>query len=100
MVNQIILIGRLSSEIKINDKNEQEFLLSVARKNKDGNEEYQTDIIPCISRFDNYSTIESQLKLNTIIGLKGRIEMIDNQISIIVEKLTFLSSSQKDDSFE
>lgn len=100
MVNQIILIGRLSSEIKINDKNEQEFLLSVARKDKDGNEECQTDIIPCISRFDNYSTIESHLTLDTIIGLKGRIEMIDNQISIIADKITFLSSKPKDDSFE
>ena len=98
MLNQIILVGRMK-EIK---KNETEsgkkmitLTLAVPRNFKNMNGEYETDFIPCILWNDIVKNAEEYLKPGDVIGIKGRIQMYKNNIEVICEKLTFLSSKKE-----
>ena len=98
MLNQLILVGRMK-EIK---KNETEsgkkmitLTLAVPRNFKNMNGEYETDFIPCILWNDIARNAEEYLKTGDVIGIKGRIQMYKNNIEVICEKLTFLSSKKE-----
>ncbi len=108
MVNQLILVGRLTRnpETKIleDGRKVSDVVLAVQRgfKNMDGN--YDTDFIK-ISVWEGLATaIESYCVKGTMIAVKARVqsykyELEDdkklNMLEVIAERITFLSSSQK-----
>ena len=110
MLNQIVLVGRLVYDIKVNKtdagKKVATITLAVPRsfKNKDGL--YDTDFIDCLL-WDNVDTNTSTYcKKGYIVGIKGRIQsriVTDNdqnnktEIQLIAEKVTFLSSKKEDE---
>lgn len=110
MLNQIVLVGRLVYDIKVNKtdagKKIATITLAVPRsfKNKDGL--YDTDFIDCLL-WDNVATNTSTYcKKGDIVGIKGRIQsriVTDNdqnnktEIQLIAEKVTFLSSKKEDE---
>ena len=108
MLNQIVLVGRLTREITVNksEKGSKVATISLAIprsfKNSDGT--YDTDFIDCVA-FDSIAenTAEYCTK-GDIVGVKGRVQsrVIEKEnkkeylIEIIAEKVTFLSSHSKD----
>lgn len=101
MLNQIIVVGRLVRDPKIkelnNDRKVATIVLAVHRSWKNSEGTYDTDFIPC-TLWDTIanSTLEYCKKGDTI-GVKGRMqkENENDELRIIAEKVTFLSSSKK-----
>lgn len=113
MLNQIVLVGRLTRNIKINksDKGKKIATISLAIprsfKNIDGT--YDTDFIDCIA-FENIAeNTATYCKKGDIVGVKGRVQSRvfedDNGkreylIDIVAEKITFLSSKKDEEKGE
>lgn len=109
MLNQIVLVGRLTRDIKINktDKGKKIATISLAIprsfKNMEGT--YDTDFIDCIA-FENIAeNTATYCSKGDIVGVKGRIqskcvERDDGKkeylVDIVAEKITFLSSKKED----
>ena len=109
MLNQLVLVGRLVRKPELREaenKKKYTFItLAVPRSFKNVNGEYDTDFIDCIL-WDNVaaSTVECCNK-GDVVGVRGRIqtrlieqeETKKNQLEVIAEKITFLSSKSKID---
>lgn len=104
MLNQIVLVGRLSEEVK--EKNMKGFViitLAVPRSYKNEQGEYDTDFIDIKISGNVADNVKEYCKKGDIIGAKGRIQTTtikkDNQdikiTEIIGEKITFLSSKSE-----
>ncbi len=108
MLNQIVLVGRLTRDIEIHksDKGSKVCTISLAIprsfKNSDGT--YDTDFIDCIA-FDMIAQNTSEYcSKGDIVGVKGRIQsrVVEQEnekkylTEIIAEKVTFLSSHSKE----
>ncbi len=96
MLNQIVLVGRVVSDLEINEtENERKFTslkLAVPRSYKNENGEYETDFIPCVL----WNTIAvntcEYCKKGDLVGIKGRMQNKEDKLEVIAEKVTFLSS--------
>lgn len=109
MLNQVVLVGRLVQNIKVNSSDKgakvATITLAIPRsfKNMDGN--YDTDFINCIL-FESVATNTSlYCQKGDIVGVKGRVqsriiekgETRETINEIVGEKVTFLSSKNKND---
>ena len=109
MLNQIVLVGRLTRDISVNksEKGVKVATLSLAIprsfKNSDGN--YDTDFIDCVL-FDVVAENTAEYcRKGDIVGVKGRIQSRvieeddkkESVMEIIAEKVTFLSSKPKEE---
>ena len=108
MLNQIVLVGRLTRDITVNksDKGNKVATLSLAipRSFKNSEGVYDTDFIDCVI-FDNIADNTSEYcKKGDIVGIKGRVQsrVVENEdkkeylTEINAEKVTFLSSKKED----
>ena len=102
MLNQIIIVGRITSDPQINEvenKKQCNITLAVPRLFKNEEGIYETDFIPCVLWNGVAENIIEYCKKGDIVGVKGRIqsrkENDTNIIEIIAEKVTFLSSSKQ-----
>ncbi len=110
MLNQLILIGRLTHdpETKVLDDGRKvsEVTLAVQRSYKNIDGQYDTDFIK-VSLWEGLATaVENYCKKGVMIAVKARIqtyklELDDekkiNMLEVIGERVTFLSSSNKSD---
>lgn len=99
MLNQFVIVGRLSKEVKDNI-----LTIAVPRNYKNENGEYDTDYIECrINGKIAENTIEYCHK-GDIVGVKGAIHSEEKSgvynTYIQVEKITFLSSTNKEETEE
>ncbi len=105
MLNQVVLVGRLTREIQINKadtgKKIANITLAVPRSFKNMDGLYDTDFIDCIL-WDSVATNTSEYcHKGDILGVKGRIQsrIVDqndtkrNVLEVIAEKVTFLTSN-------
>lgn len=112
MLNQTVLVGRLVSDPEVkkleDGKEVSNITLAVPRSYKNENGEYDTDFIDC--------TLWNNIAINTseycqkgdMVGIKGRVQTdtyeVDGEtrkrMSVIAEKVTFLSSRTKDEDVE
>ena len=105
MLNQVVLVGRLTKEVEVKELEDGKKVgyinLAIPRslKNEDG--EYETDFINCTLWNGVASSVSDYCKKGDIVGVKGRLqsESIDDEdgtkkyvINLIAEKVTFLSS--------
>jgi len=108
MLNQIVLVGRLVENIKVQGENDRKYAvikLAVPRSFKNAEGEYETDFIDCITFEGVAENTANYCKKGDIIGVKGRIQSRvcekyhtkQNIIEIIAEKITFLSSKKEND---
>ena len=113
MLNQIILVGRLTRDIEVHKSDSgmkvATISLAIPRsfKNADGN--YDTDFVDCVA-FDVVAENTSEYcNKGDIVGIKGRVQtrQVENENceketlkEIIAEKVTFLSSHTKDEEKE
>lgn len=108
MLNQIVLVGRLTRDIVVNKSDSgckvATISLAIPRSFKNSEGTYDTDFIDCVA-FDTIAenTCEYCSK-GDIVGVKGRvqsrtIEKEDKKetvMEVICEKVTFLSSRSND----
>lgn len=109
MLNQIVLVGRLTHDIQVN-KSEKgikvaTISLAIPRSFKNSEGMYDTDFIECIA-FDNIAeNTRDYCSKGDIVGVRGRVQsrVVENAdkketlMQIICEKVTFLSSHSKDE---
>ena len=102
MMNQIILVGRLSEDFKkgkVDDIPTTKITLAVPRALKDDNGEYITDYIPILLRGEVSDKTLEYCKKGDVIAVKGTIQTSKNTnaLHIFGEKISFLSSKGGDD---
>lgn len=100
MLNQVVLVGRLTSDPEIKKEEEKEFCkltLAVPRSYKNINGEYETDFIPCVLWNNIANSTCEYCKKGDIVGIKGRLQTNDNKMELVAEKVTFLSSKKEDE---
>lgn len=108
MLNQIVLVGRLTRNIKINKsengKKIANISLAIPRSFKNMEGTYDTDFIDCVA-FENIAeNTASYCSKGDIVGVKGRVQsrVVENEgkkeylMDIVAEKVTFLSSRKKE----
>lgn len=92
MLNMCMLVGRLKEFIKRDNKIILILQISRTEKNKDGI--YETDSIKCIVSKEKAEYINQYCAIDSIIGIKGQLQVIDNEMIVMVSKVTFLSSKE------
>lgn len=96
MLNQVILVGRLSHDLEIKEiegnKKELNVVLAVPRSFKNSDGVYETDFISCKVYADMASNISEYCKKGDLLGVKGRLQVVDNAMVVIAERITFLST--------
>ncbi len=112
MLNQVVLVGRLvrDPELRTTESNKSvtTVTLAIPRSFKNMNGEYDTDFIDCVLWENTAKSTTEYCHRGDIVGIKGRIqsrvvEKNDEKkylTEIIAEKVTFLSSTSKNDKSE
>ncbi|MBR2679026.1 MAG: single-stranded DNA-binding protein [Bacilli bacterium] len=109
MLNQVVLVGRLTRNITVNKSDKgikvATIPLAIPRSFKNSDGTYDTDFIDCVA-FDSIANNTSEYcEKGDIVGVKGRIQsrQIDKEgqkttvVEIVAEKVTFLSSHTKEE---
>ena len=98
MLNQIILVGRVIDIPTPESEERATIEIAVQRTIKNLNGEYESDNIKVILFKQLSNATLEYLHKGDIVGIKGRIQTDENKnIQIVAEKLTFLTSSKKED---
>lgn len=101
MLNQLVLVGRLVTEVgkkgKVDGLEVTQVKVAIPRSYKNENGEYETDILPVMLTGNIAENTAEYCKKGDIIGIKGRVQQDqDSKHSyILAEKITFLSSNPK-----
>lgn len=107
MLNQVVLVGRLVRDPILNKSNNGEYskiTLAIPRAYKNINGEYESDFIDCTLWNNVASNTNEYCKKGDIVGIRGCLrnnnyEKEDKKVyslEVIAEKVTFLSSKNKD----
>ena len=104
MLNQIVLVGRITKELEIKELEENKkvgvMTIAIPRPFKNSEGEYETDFIN-IKVWDSIATnVKEYCKKGDIVGVKGRLQAATIEkyhtklqvIEVVAEKVTFLSS--------
>lgn len=108
MLNQAVLVGRLTKDLEIktldNDKKITNITIAIPRNFKNADGEYETDFINCILWDSIAENTAEYCKKGDIIGVRGRLQSSSYEkedgtkiytTEIIAEKITFLSSKKE-----
>ena len=102
MLNQVVMVGRLTSDPEINevenDRKVATITLAVQRSYKNAEGVYETDFIKCTLWNGIAENTSEYCKKGDVIGVKGRIQTtnVDDKIvmEVVAEKVSFLSSGR------
>lgn len=108
MLNQIVLVGRLTRDIQVrkSDKGTKVATISLAIprsfKNMEGT--YDTDFIDCVAFETIAENTANYCSKGDIVGVKGRVQsrVVEKEekkeyiMEVVAEKVTFLSSKRKE----
>lgn len=111
MLNQVGLVGRLTSDPEINEvengRKVTTITLAVQRSYKNIDGIYDTDFIHCTLWNGIAENTTRYCKKGDIVGVKGRLQTTiieeeedgtkENKLEVIAEKVTFLSSRKEED---
>ena len=109
MLNQIVLVGRLvkTPELKQTEtgKKVSHITLAVPRSYKNPTGEYESDFINCTLWTGIAENTAEYCKKGDLLGIKGRIQTRTYEkdeekkfvSEVVAEKVTFLTSKQKDE---
>ena len=92
MLNMCILVGIFKELIQKYNKVILILRIPSSEKNKDGI--YEADLIKCIVPKEKVKYINEYCAINSIIGIKGHLRVIDNEMVVVINKATFLSSKE------
>lgn len=109
MLNQAILVGRLTKDVEIkeldNGKKVTSITLAIPRSFKNTEGEYETDFVECTLWNNIAENTAEYCKKGDIVGVKGRLQSSNYEkedgtkiykTEIIAEKITFLSSKKEE----
>lgn len=109
MLNQIILVGRLTRDVQLNKtengKKVTTINLAIPRSFKNMDGLYDTDFVDCILWDQVASNTSEYCHKGDILGIKGRIQSRVyehenkkyHQLEVVAEKVTFLTSKKDSD---
>ena len=110
MLNQIVLVGRLTKDIELqeseNGKKYASLSIAIPRSFKNADGEYETDFITFKAWDVIAQNTAEYCKKGDIVGVKGRLQSStfekedgtkEYRLDPIAEKVTFLSSKSKDE---
>lgn len=110
MLNQVIVVGRLTKEVELKEIGEKKVAnvtIAVPRSFKNADGEYETDFINCVLWDGVANNTAEYCHKGDIVGIKGRLqnkpmanddgEIVAQTTQVIAEKVTFLSQSKKND---
>ena len=92
MLNMCILVGIFKELIQKYNKVILILRIPSSEKNKDGI--YEADLIKCIVPKEKVKYINEYCAINSIIGVKGQLRVIDNEMVVVINKATFLSPKE------
>lgn len=107
MLNQVVLVGRLTSDpeaVELEGGHKKSiFNVAVPRTYKNSNGEYETDFIRCVLWDAIASSTAEYCHKGDIVGIKGRIQVTQYEegkekkylSEVVAEKVTFLSSKKE-----
>lgn len=107
MLNQIVLVGRLTETPSLENKNGKELskiTLKVPRSFKNEQGEYENDYIDVYLYNQIATNTSNYCKKDDIIGVKGRIQTLTGgenhpdfpkETIVVADKVTFLSSKSE-----
>ena len=108
-MNNVMLVGRLAQDIEVhrleNGKEVTRVSIAVTRSFKNPDGVYEVDFIDCILWDGLAKNISDYCKKGDTVGVRGRLQTSvyekDDQkhkiTEVVVERLTFLSSSKQED---
>ena len=101
MLNQSVLVGRISSNIETKELSDgkivAKIMLSVPRSYKNSSGEYDTDYLE-ITLWDSLARNTAEyVKIGDLVGVKGRLQSASdsNLIEIVADKITYLSKQKE-----
>ncbi len=99
MLNQVVLVGRIVNKTKLGEdesnKKIMKITIEVPRGWKNCNGEYDNDLIEVMLYSKIAENANNYLETGTLVGIKGRLAKLENEILHIVgEKITYLSSGE------
>ena len=101
MLNQFVLVGRIVSDLKLNEtengRKELVMKLAISRSYKNSDGLYDTDFIDCVIWNGIAENTVEYCKKGDVVGVKGTLMNKDNNLIAIAEKVTFLSSKKVED---
>ena len=101
MTNNFVLVGRIVNELELkeneNGVKQVNVTVAVPRSFKNADGIYETDFIPVVIYKGIAENTAEWCKKGDLIGIRGRLQMQDNNIQIIAEKISFLSSRKADE---
>ena len=101
MLNQTVMVGRLTQDPEIkeleDDRKVATITVAVPRSYKNAEGVYETDFIKYTLWAGIAGTATEYCKKGDLVGIKGRLQCTDSKLEVIAEKVSFLSSSKKDD---
>ena len=113
MLNQVVLVGRLTSDVEVTTTEEgkkvSHLTLAVQRTFKNIDGIYEADFIRCTLWNAVASSTSEYCKKGDIVGIKGRLQVSTYEdkdgnkktsTEVIAEKVTFLSSKKEDEDLE
>ena len=113
MLNQVVLVGRLTDDIEVitkdNGKKVSSMVLAVQRTFKNSEGIYEADFIRCTLWNAVASSTSEYCHKGDIVGIKGRIQVNSYEdkdgtkkysTEVIAEKVTFLSSKKTEEADE
>lgn len=109
MLNQVVLVGRLTNDIEVKEledgKKVTNMTLAIPRSFKNSDGAYDTDFVEC-TLWDNIAKNTAEYcGKGDIVGVKGRLQTNNYEredgskvfkLDVVAEKVTFLSSRSKD----
>ena len=101
MLNQTVLVGRLVQDPEIkeleNDKKVCDITLAVTRSYKNADGIYETDFIPVTLWQGIAENVKEYCKKGDLVGVRGKLQVREDKVEVVGEKVTFLSSKAKEE---
>ena len=96
MLNQVVLVGRISGPIELELDGNCTITLKVIKSTKNSNNEYDSDYIDVTLTGDVAQKMRDHCKEDDLVGVKGSLRKIKNDFRMTVEaeKITFLSGTK------
>ena len=103
MLNQVILVGRLTKDFEVVEKDNKKYATSTIAVSKSYKNEqgiYETDFLDFTTFGSVASNCAEYCQKGDTIGIKGNLSSRDHKIFINAEKITFLATKRKSDDIE
>ena len=88
MLNQVVLVGKIHSLPTMEDKT---LMVEVDQQFQNSDGSYEKMIFPIKLWYGITKETISRYRIGTFVGIKGRLEMCDNEIVIAAERVSYIT---------